>query len=98
MRTHLKIACTTLLLLAAATTAAAQATTWQIDPGHSSAQFSVRHMMVSTVRGSFAKVTGTVQYDPKDASKSVVDATIDTTTISTQNESRDKDLKSPNFF
>src|SRR5205085_612373 len=58
MTKRFRVVLTVLALLATAATAAAQVSTWQIDPGHSSAQFSVRHMMVSTVRGSFGKVTG----------------------------------------
>ena len=71
---------------------------WEIDPAHSSSGFAVRHMMVSTVRGSFGKTTGTVTYDGKDASTLKVDATIDATTINTGVEKRDGHLKSPDFF
>jgi polyisoprenoid-binding protein YceI len=77
--------------------AAAQSTTWQIDPSHANAQFSVKHLGISKVQGEFTNVTGTVQLDDKDASKSVVNATIDTTTVFTRNDGRDKDLKD-NFF
>lgn len=76
----------------------AQSTVWQIDPAHSTALFSVRHLGVSNVHGSFAKVTGTVTLDDKDMSKSSVQATIDATSISTDNEDRDKDLRSDHFF
>jgi polyisoprenoid-binding protein YceI len=86
------------LLLAAFTAAFAQSNTWTIDPNHSSAQFTVRHMMISNVKGTFSKVTGTVQYDPADPSKSVVDATIDVSTVNTNQEGRDRDLRSANFF
>lgn len=72
--------------------------TYQIDPVHSSAQFSVRHLMVSNVKGEFSKVTGTVTYDPDHLEKSRVNATIDTTTLTTRDPNRDKDLKSPEFF
>ena len=75
----------------------AQTSTWQIDPAHANAQFSVKHLGISKVQGEFTNVTGTVQLDEKDATKSVVNATIDTTTVFTRNESRDKDLKD-NFF
>lgn len=78
--------------------AAAQAVEYQIDPVHSSAQFSVRHMMVSNVRGEFAKVTGTVVYDPKKPEASTVEATIDASTINTHEPKRDDHLKSPDFF
>ena len=57
----------------------AQAGSWRIDPLHSSAQFSVRHMMISTVRGQFGGVKGTVLYDPKNPAASTVEATIDCT-------------------
>jgi polyisoprenoid-binding protein YceI len=72
--------------------------TWTIDPAHSSAQFSVRHMMVSTVRGEFTKLSGTVDLDENDVTKSKVEATIDATSIDTRNEARDKHLKSADFF
>ena len=57
-----------LTTFAMAATAAAQAGTWQIDPNHTAAQFSVRHLGVSTVRGAFTKVSGSAQYDPADPS------------------------------
>lgn len=73
-------------------------TNWRIDPAHSSAQFSVRHMMISTVRGQFGGVKGTVLYDPEDPAASSVEATIDTTTLDTGEPKRDRDLKSEQFF
>jgi polyisoprenoid-binding protein YceI len=78
--------------------AAAQVSTWEIDTAHSGAHFSVRHLMIATVRGEFRKVTGAVQIDEKDISKSTVEAVIDTTTIDTRNERRDDHLKSADFF
>jgi len=84
--------------LALAATAAAQAGTWQIDPMHSSAQFSVRHLGVSTVRGAFTKVSGTAKYDSSDPSKTTLEATIDATSVDTRVEMRDNDLRSPNFL
>ena len=72
--------------------------TWNIDPAHSAARFSVKHMMVSTVRGTLGKVTGTIDYDGKTVESITADVTIDLTTINTDNDSRDKDLKSDNFF
>jgi polyisoprenoid-binding protein YceI len=91
-----------LLGLAAATalavSAAAQVETWQIDQAHSAAQFAVCHMGISTVRGAFAKMIGTVGYDPADPSKTQIDVTIDATSIDTRVEARDKDLRSANFF
>ena len=77
---------------------AAQVETWQIDPNHSASQFAVRHNGISTVRGAFAKTSGTVQYDPSDPTKTVIDATIDANSVDTRVEPRDKDLRSPNFF
>jgi polyisoprenoid-binding protein YceI len=79
-------------------TAAAQAGTWQIDPNHSAAQFSVRHMGVSTVRGAFTKVSGTATHDPSDPAKDTLEATIETASIDTRVDMRDKDLRSPNFL
>jgi polyisoprenoid-binding protein YceI len=88
--------------LALAITAAAQAAAptgnWQIDPNHTSAGFSVRHLGVSTVRGAFSKVTGSAQYDPADPSKTSLDATIDASTVDTGVEMRNNDLRSPHFF
>jgi polyisoprenoid-binding protein YceI len=76
----------------------AQSSTWTIDKNHSQVNFQVRHMGVSNVRGSISGVTGTVVWDDKDPSKSSVEATIDATTVTTNNETRDKHLKSPDFF
>ena len=76
----------------------AQAKTWQIDPNHSAAQFSVRHMGISTVRGAFTKVSGTATYDPADVNKTALDVTIDASSVDTRVERRDNDLRSPNFF
>lgn len=76
----------------------AQATSWRVDPAHSSAQFSVRHMMISTVRGQFGGVRGTIAYDPKNVSASSVEATIDCTTVNTGDPKRDADLKTEKFF
>ena len=77
---------------------AAATSTWQIDPNHSAAQFAVRHLAISTVRGAFTKVSGTVQLDDKDITKSSVDVTIDTASVDTRVEARDKDLRSDHFF
>ncbi len=78
--------------------ASAQSGTWQIDPNHSSAQFSVRHLGVSTVRGAFTKVSGSAQYDPSDPSKDSLSATIQAASVDTRVEMRDNDLRSPNFL
>lgn len=76
----------------------ARASDWTLDPAHTSAQFAVRHMMVSTVRGDFGKLSGTVKLDDKDLTKSSVDAVIDASSLDTRNEKRDAHLKSPDFF
>jgi polyisoprenoid-binding protein YceI len=84
--------------LAMAATAAAQAGSWQIDPNHTAAQFSVRHLGVSTVRGAFTKVTGSAKHDPADPSKDSLDVAIETNSVDTRVEMRDNDLRSPRFF
>ena len=71
---------------------------YQLDPAHSNVQFSVRHLMVSNVRGTFSGVTGTVNYDPANPSAATVEATIDVNSINTNDEKRDGHLKSPDFF
>ncbi len=73
-------------------------TTYEIDSAHSSVHFSVRHLMVSNVRGEFSKVSGTVKFDPDNPDASTVEATIDATTISTRDPERDAHLKSPDFL
>lgn len=86
------------LIAAAATLAQAQTSTWKIDPAHSAANFSVRHMGISNVHGRFGGVTGEIVLDPADLTKSSVKATIDTTTVDTGVPPRDSDLKSDHFF
>jgi polyisoprenoid-binding protein YceI len=76
----------------------ALASDWQIDPSHSQAQFSVRHLMVSNVRGEFGKLAGSATLDESDITRSRVEATIDATTINTREPKRDAHLKSPDFF
>jgi polyisoprenoid-binding protein YceI len=73
-------------------------TTYQIDPAHSGVHFSVRHLMLSNVRGTFSGVKGTVIYDPADPSATQLDATIDAATISTGDAKRDGHLKSADFL
>jgi polyisoprenoid-binding protein YceI len=88
------------LAVAAAVLAAlpAFAADYVLDPSHSTAQFGVTHMMVSTVRGQFEKVSGTATIDEKDASKSKVNVTIDAKSINTREPKRDTHLRSPDFF
>lgn len=71
---------------------------WTIDGSHSLAEFSVRHMMVTTVKGRFQKVTGNIVWDEANPSASSVEATIDTASITTNDEKRDGHLVSPDFF
>ena len=78
--------------------AAAGTTTWKIDPAHTAAQFAVKHLMISTVRGDFKGVNGSVTWDDTDVTKSTVNVTIDATTVDTSEPARDKDLKSDKFF
>ena len=86
------------LAAAIALPASAGTTTYQIDPRHSSAGFGVTHLMISTVRGEFHGVTGTVIVDDSDISKSSVNVTVDATTVDTREPDRDKHLKSEAFF
>jgi len=86
------------LAAALALPASAGTTTYQIDPRHSSAGFGVTHLMISTVRGEFHGVTGTVVVDDSDISKSSVNVTIDATSVDTREPDRDKHLKSEAFF
>jgi polyisoprenoid-binding protein YceI len=74
------------------------AATYDIDSTHSSAHFSVRHLMISNVKGEFTKVSGKVTFDPDNPKDSTVEATIDVSTLHTRDEQRDGHLKSPEFF
>jgi polyisoprenoid-binding protein YceI len=71
---------------------------YEIDPAHSNASFSVKHLMVTNVRGEFGKVEGKVEWDATNPAKSTVEATIDASTLTTREEKRDQHLKSPDFF
>jgi polyisoprenoid-binding protein YceI len=71
---------------------------WEIDSSHSSVHFSVRHLVIAKVRGSFGRWTGTVLVPDGDFSKATVDVTIDASSIDTGVEQRDAHLKSPDFF
>jgi polyisoprenoid-binding protein YceI len=88
----------TLALALAPALALGQTSTWSLDPAHSHASFSIRHLVISNVRGEFGKMSGTVTLDEKDITKSKVEATIDATTIDTREPKRDEHLKSPDFF
>ena len=85
-------------LSVSAVTMSAFAGQWTIDPAHSNATFAVKHMMVSTVRGSFSGLKGTVDYEPGNVAASKANLTIDAATVDTRDDKRDKHLKSPDFF
>lgn len=80
---------------AAGTTAV---TTWKIDPAHSVAEFKVKHMMIANVKGKFSGITGTLNFDEADATRSTVEASIPLETVVTGDAQRDMHLKSPDFF
>jgi polyisoprenoid-binding protein YceI len=82
----------------AATPSTGTTTTWTVDPAHSSVEFSVRHLMISTVKGRFGDVKGTVQYNDADPKQSRVEIEIGTHSIDTRAEQRDAHLRSPDFF
>ena len=86
------------IILVLAVPLSALATVWNIDPDHSSIGFKVKHLMVSYVKGSFDKHTGTVDINDKDITKSKVQITIDTNSVNTNVQKRDDDLRSANFF
>jgi polyisoprenoid-binding protein YceI len=84
-------------LASLAARAMAQTETWYLDPPHSSAQFAVRHLGISTVRGAFTKIGGVV-VDSPDLSKASLNVTIDASSIDTRVQRRDDDLRSDHFF
>lgn len=73
-------------------------TKYQLDPAHSTASFSIKHMMIAKVHGGFEKMTGQLVLDSQDLSKSVVEASIEVSSINTREPQRDAHLKSPDFF
>ena len=98
MKTAQRICIVSAVALFTSLSALAQTSNWNIDPAHSTAQFTVRHLAISNVTGSFTKVTGSVVLNEKDITQSQVSASIDVNSVDTRVEMRDKDLKSPNFF
>jgi len=80
------------------TNAASSGTTWKIDPAHSRAEFKVKHMMISNVRGSFSGLAGTLVEDAADPTLSLVKAVLEVGTLDSGDEQRDTHLKSPDFF
>ena len=93
-----KLAAVTVLAMGFGLPASAGTTAYQIDPRHSSADFTVTHMLISKVPGQFHGVNGTIIVDDADITKSSVNVTIDVNTVNTNEPDRDKDLKSANFF
>jgi polyisoprenoid-binding protein YceI len=87
-----------ILLFALALPSFAQSARWEIDSSHASAGFSVRHLAVSNVKGSFSKLTGTVLWNDQDITKSSVEATIDAATVDTRDAQRDAHLRSADFL
>jgi polyisoprenoid-binding protein YceI len=87
-----------LLAVIAIAGSALAADEYKIDPNHSSVNFSVTHLMVSTVNGRFNTFEGKILYDDKDVTKSSVNVDIKTASVNTDNTSRDNDLRSPGFF
>jgi len=91
------------MTLTASTASTAQVSTtaakrWQIDASHSSVGFSVRHMMITNVKGEFEKFEGEVSYDPTQPQAAKVSASIDVSSITTREAKRDAHLRSPDFF
>jgi polyisoprenoid-binding protein YceI len=76
----------------------AHADTWQIDPAHTNVEFTVRHMMISNVKGQFQKTSGTITANGTDPASAKINATIDATLIDTRVDRRDAHLKSPDFL
>ena len=76
----------------------AHADTWQIDPAHTNVEFTVRHMMISNVKGQFQKTSGTIAADGNNPATAKIDATIDANSINTRVDKRDAHLKSPAFL
>jgi polyisoprenoid-binding protein YceI len=83
---------------AVATPTSTGLTTWKIDPSHSHVEFAVRHLMITTVKGRFTGVEGTIRADESDRTKSEVDVSIDAASIDTREPQRDAHLRSADFF
>ncbi len=98
LKTSQRVFTVSAIVLLASMSALAQTSNWNIDPAHSTAQFTVRHLGISNVTGNFTKVTGSVVLNDKDTTQSQVSASIDVSSVDTRVEARDKDLKSSDFF
>jgi len=81
-----------------APTQSTKPTQWIIDSAHSAAHFSVRHLMISNVRGEFTKLGGSAVIDPADLTKSTIEATIEASSVNTREPQRDEHLRSADFF
>ena len=86
------------ILLPLLLTAASFAANYEIESGHSAANFTVKHMMFTNLRGGFSGVSGKVTYDPKNVAATKVEATINAASVNTNNAKRDADLKTHDFF
>jgi polyisoprenoid-binding protein YceI len=86
------------IIMSTATQPTPATSVWNIDPVHSSAQFKVKHLMISNVKGEFTSVTGTLEADTEDVTGSRVEASIDAATINTRDPQRDAHLKSADFL
>ena len=84
------------ILVAAGTARAADS--YQVDPVHSFASFSIGHLGLGLVRGFFSDISGTITFDADDATKDAIDVTIRTASVNTHVDKRDEDLRSPNFL
>lgn len=84
--------------MSAVETTAPARTTWSIDPTHSNVEFSVRHMMIATVKGRFGDVQGRVEFDESDPTTATIDVTIDAASVDTRTPQRDEHLRSADFF
>jgi polyisoprenoid-binding protein YceI len=84
--------------MTAATATPTTVTTWKVDPAHSAAEFKVKHMMISNVKGKFSGISGVLKLNESDSADSLVEATIPVATLTTGDEQRDGHLKSADFF
>ena len=91
----MKLLVTTIILGFTATT---QAAMWDVDSSHAVVGFSVKHLTISNVKGEFAKVSGTVDFDGKNTQGAKIDITIDASTVDTRDLKRDEHLKSADFL
>jgi polyisoprenoid-binding protein YceI len=92
------LAFTALLLGAALWPVSAATIEYTIDPVHTFSEFSIRHLVISNVKGTIPDISGTILYDAEDITKSSVDVTLQVASINTHVEKRDDDLRSPEFF